>query len=110
MSVARTAEEGNSGSFGPNEIVDGRINGTRITVWDVVYYRQNGQTNEEIAEILGLTSSQIQSALRYIAAHEDEVMRTHRALEERNARGNPPELQRKLDQSLARLRNRKAQT
>ncbi len=78
-------------------IVDHRIVGTRITVFDIVHYRENGWSPAEIAASLRLSPEQVQAAIQYIEAHKDEVMAIHQQIEERMARGNPPDLQAKLD-------------
>lgn len=87
----------------PPAIVNDRIAGTRITVWDIVHYLENNRSHQEIAEILNLTLDQVQAAVRYIKEHEAQVMEIHRQIEERIARGNPPELQARLDAAHARL-------
>ena len=50
-----------------------------------------------IALSLGLSTEQVQIALRYIEEHRDEVMTQYQKILDRCARGNPPELQAKLD-------------
>jgi hypothetical protein len=50
-----------------------------------------------IAVTLSLSSGQVEAAIRYIEEHRDEVMADYREMLERDARGNPPELQAKLD-------------
>lgn len=73
------------------------IEGSRITVFDVLYYHQNGWYRDEIACLFRLSSRQVEAALRYIEEHKEEVMATNAKIEARIARGNPPELQAKLD-------------
>ena len=81
-----------------------RIAGTRITVYDVLHYLEAGRwTPAEIAEVLGLSPEQLDAAIRYIEEHRDEVMAVHRRIEERNARGNPPEVEAKAQETHARL-------
>ena len=80
-------------------IVKNRIAGTRITVWDVLHYRENGCSTEEICKWLPITVEQVTAAFEYIDANQDDVMRVHREIEERNARGNPPEVLAKLAES-----------
>jgi uncharacterized protein (DUF433 family) len=70
-----------------------RIAGTRITVWDVLHHLEHGWKHEEIAEVFGLSVSQIQSAVDYIEAHRSDVMAVHREIEERNGRGNRPDVE-----------------
>ncbi len=81
------------------DIVDHRIAGTRITVWDVFHHLENGWDNREIAEVFGVTQVQVQAALDYISEHESEVRRTHEMIERRNARGNSTDVQARLQQA-----------
>jgi uncharacterized protein (DUF433 family) len=74
-------------------IVNNRIAGTRITVWDVVHYLEAGRSADYIAEILPVSVEQMEAAIRYIEANKDEVMAVHRQIEERIARGNPPRIE-----------------
>lgn len=84
-------------------VVNHRLAGTRITVWDIVYYLERGRTHGEIAQILHLSPEQVEAAVRYIEGHQQEVLEVHRKIEARIARGNPPEVQAKLDASHARF-------
>jgi uncharacterized protein (DUF433 family) len=85
-------------------IVDNRIAGTRITVWDVYHYLEGGHwTPAQIAEILRLSVEQVECAMRYIEQNKEEVLKVHRQIEERNARGNPPEIEAMATESHARL-------
>jgi uncharacterized protein (DUF433 family) len=85
-------------------IVNNRIAGTRITVWDITYYLEKGRSPEYIAEVLPVTVEQVRAAIGYIEAHKEEVMAVHRRIEERHARGNPPEIEAKLAESRAKMR------
>ncbi len=80
-----------------------RIAGTRITVYDIVHYLEAGRPPHEIAAILRLSLEQVQTAIRYIEEHKAEVMAVHREIEERIARGNPPEIEAKRAASRARM-------
>ncbi len=73
------------------------IAGTRITVYDVIEYYQAGRHRDMIAAILSLSSDQVEAAIRYIEEHRDEVMASYEKNMERIRRGNPPELQARLD-------------
>ena len=84
-------------------IVQNRIAGTRITIWDVLHYLEAGWSRPEIAATLHLTEAQVAAAARYIEAHRDEVMVVHRHIEDRKARGNPPDLLVKAAKSRAKL-------
>ena len=73
------------------------IAGTRITVFDVIEYHSAGRHRDMIATILSLSSDQVEAAIRYINNNHDEVMADYKKNLERIRRGNPPELQAKLD-------------
>jgi uncharacterized protein (DUF433 family) len=74
-----------------------QIEGTRITVFDVLEYHKNGWHRDEIAALFDLSSQQVEAAIRYIEEHKDEVMVEYDKIMARIARGNPPELQARLD-------------
>ncbi|HKI31992.1 MAG TPA: DUF433 domain-containing protein [Gemmataceae bacterium] len=84
-------------------IVNNRIAGTRITVWDVLHYLEYGRSPESIAGILPITVEQVHATVRYIEEHKEEVMAVHRQIEERIARGNPPEVEAKLAETRAKM-------
>jgi uncharacterized protein (DUF433 family) len=84
-------------------IENNRIAGTRITVWDVLHYLENGWETAEIAELLRLSREQVQAAERHIEQHREYVMAVHRQIEERNARGNPPAIEAKLAKTKAKM-------
>ena len=73
------------------------IAGTRITVYDVLDYHKMGWHRDMIADTLELSSQQVEVAIRYIEEHRDEVTADYAEMLARDARGNPPELQAKLD-------------
>ena len=73
------------------------IAGTRITVFDVLDYHKTGWHRDLIADLFGLRSQQVEVAIRYIEEHRDEVMKDYEEMLARDAHGNPPELQAKLD-------------
>jgi uncharacterized protein (DUF433 family) len=81
----------------------GQIDGTRITVYDVHYYRKHGRYAAEIAEILGLTLTQVEAAIRHIDDHLQEVEAVHAKIEKRNAAGNSPEIEAKRKLSRAKM-------
>jgi uncharacterized protein (DUF433 family) len=82
------------------------IAGTRITVYDVIEYYKTGWHRDMIAGILSLSSREVEAAIRYIEEHRDEVMASYEKNMERIRRGNPPELQAKLDAAHERLQAR----
>ncbi len=85
----------------PPAIIDrGRgpeIAGTRITVYDILDYHSQDCSAQTIAVWLGISSEQVSAALDFIERHRDEVLADYQRILERSARGNPPELQAKLD-------------
>src|SRR5262249_53454184 len=80
-----------------------RIKGTRIKIYDVYYYMIKGWHHSSIAGMLGLSSGEVIAVVAYIEAHREAVEAVHQEIEERNARGNPPEVQAKLDAIRAEL-------
>lgn len=79
------------------------IEGTRITVLNLIPYLEDGFGLREIQDILSITPGQLEAALAYLEENRETLMEMHRRIEERNARGNPPEVQEKLAQSSRRL-------
>src|SRR5262245_53550533 len=75
----------------------------RITVYDVIPYLEAGHTPTYIAAVLSLSTAEVLALMQYIEEHKEEVMAEHRKIEERIARGNPPEVQAKLRESHAKL-------
>jgi uncharacterized protein (DUF433 family) len=73
------------------------IEGTRITVYDILDYYLENWHHTAIAVTLRLSSAQVLTAIRYIEEHKEEVMASYQKILERCARGNPPEVQAKLD-------------
>ena len=73
------------------------VAGTRITVYDVLDYHNLGWHRDMIAVTLSLSSQQVEVAIRYIEEHRDEVLAEYEEMLARDACGNPPELQAKLD-------------
>jgi uncharacterized protein (DUF433 family) len=82
------------------------IAGTRITVFDVLDYHKTGWHRDLIADVFGLSSQQVEVAIRYIEEHRDEVMKDYETILARHARGNPPELQAKIDAGHERFLTR----
>jgi len=82
---------------------NGKIAGTRSSVYDVIMYLEGGWTSNEIADILRVSPAQVQAAVQYIEEHREEVMAVHKEIEERNARGNPPEVEAKREASRVRM-------
>jgi uncharacterized protein (DUF433 family) len=61
------------------------IDGTRITVYDILDYSEQGWHHTAIAAALHLSSDEVLTALRYIEEHREEVMANYRAILERCA-------------------------
>ena len=87
------------------------IAGTRITVYDVLDYHKTVWHRDLIADTLSLSSPQVEVAIRHIEEHREELMADYEEMLARDARGNPTELQAKLDAGherfLAMVRNRR---
>src|SRR5690348_4782733 len=73
------------------------IEGTRITVYDILDYHLDGWHRDMIADNFDLSSDEVEVAIRYFDEHRDEVMAKYQKMLDRDAQGNPPELQAKLD-------------
>lgn len=85
------------------KIVNNRIEGTRITVWDVLHYLENGRSAAAICRWLPITEEQVAAVVDYADENREYVMKVHREIEERNGRGNPPEIEAKLVQTRKRM-------
>lgn len=73
------------------------IKGTRITVYDILDYLLACWHRDRIATWFNLSSDQVMAAVDYIRDHKIEVLTEYIKILERCARGNPPELQAKID-------------
>lgn len=82
------------------------IAGTRITVYNVLDYIEEGWHPARIALFFSISTDQVQAAIDYIAMHRDEVMPEYREMLAHDERGNPPELQAKLDAGHAEFLER----
>jgi len=85
-------------------IVNNRIEGTRISVWDVLHYLEAKWSHSEIAAALNVTETQVAETATYIEDHRDDVLRVHHQIEARKSRGNPPEIRAKAAKSRTKLR------
>lgn len=79
------------------------IAGTRITVYTVFEFLRSGWRSEDIAFSLGLRPEQVDAATAYIERHGEEVAAAYDRIMDRIERGNPPELQAKLDAAHERF-------
>jgi uncharacterized protein (DUF433 family) len=97
----------------PAEIHDrGRgpeIKGTRITVYTILDYLIGAWSKERIAQLLNLRVDQVQAAIDYISDHDLEVLRNYVKILERIRRGNPPEVQAKIDANHEKIQELKRQ-
>jgi uncharacterized protein (DUF433 family) len=84
----------------------------RITVYDLIPYLEAGWSHDDITVVLPITRDEVMALVRYIEEHKDEVMAHHRKIEERIARGNPPEIEERMRSSPyhAKLQARLAET
>src|SRR5712692_2682631 len=80
------------------------IAGTRITVYDIMDYLEEGWHHTAIAATLHITSAQVLAALQYIQNHQEEVRANYQKILERCAKGNPPDIQARLDEIHAKYR------
>jgi uncharacterized protein (DUF433 family) len=91
----------------PVKIIDrGRgpeVAGTRITVFDIIPYLRANHSPTYIASILGLSTREVLALMRYLEEHRDEVMAINQKIEERIARGNPPEVEARRQASHERM-------
>jgi uncharacterized protein (DUF433 family) len=82
------------------------IAGTRITVYDILDYLEDGWHPATIAAFFRVSSREVDAAVRYIEEHKEDVTAEYARILARAAAGNPPELQARLDASLTRFRER----
>ena len=79
------------------------IEGTRITVFDVLYYLRAGRSRDYIAAMLGLSSRQVELAQEYIQTHKAELDAAYDKNDARVRRGNPAWVEERLKQNRARF-------
>lgn len=72
------------------------IDGSRITVYDVLAETQAGASAEQLAQWYELDIGQIRLALQYIEEHKEEVLRDWQEIKARHAQAKPVELEAKL--------------
>jgi uncharacterized protein (DUF433 family) len=70
------------------------IEGTRITVYDVLDWLIQGWHPHRIAAFFRIRSAQVEAAIEYIREHTLEVITNYQKILERCARGNPPRCRR----------------
>ena len=85
------------------------IEGTRITVYDIVDYWKKGWRHDQIAGLFRLPPDDVQDAIQYIEQHQDEVMRDYRAIVERHENHEySEEVEEKLQRSRQKFQARLA--
>jgi uncharacterized protein (DUF433 family) len=85
------------------------IEGTRITVYDVLDYARQGWHRDRIAALFRLSSRDIQEALDYIDQHQDEVTANYQTMRARQ-KNYPytPDIAAKIAMSRQRAQARSA--
>jgi uncharacterized protein (DUF433 family) len=78
------------------------LDGTRTTVYDIIPYLEAGESATYIAVAMGHSTRQIEALIQYFEEHREEVLAVHCQIEDRIARGNPPEIEAKLAASPVR--------
>ncbi len=76
----------------------------RITIFDILPYVLKGWRADSIAFSFGIRSVEVEALIRYFEEHREEVLATNQKILERIARGNPPEVEAKLQVGRAKLR------
>jgi uncharacterized protein (DUF433 family) len=83
------------------------IEGTRITVYDVMDYLQAGWRYDQIAGLFRLLPDDIQAAIQYIEAHQEEVLTVYQQILARHRNVQyPPEVEAKLAQNRQKLQTK----
>jgi uncharacterized protein (DUF433 family) len=86
------------------------IEGTRITVYDVMDYLQEGWRYEQIAGLFRLPPDDIQAAIQYIEDHKEAVMTAYQQILARHHNVQyPPEVQAKLVRNRQKLQTKLAE-
>lgn len=86
------------------------IEGTRITVYDVLDYVQAGWRYDQIAGLFRLLPEEIQAALQYIDAHHEEVMQTYQQILARHRDAHyPPDVEARLACNRHKLQAKRAE-
>jgi uncharacterized protein (DUF433 family) len=112
MTIAKPNEDSESMRYPMSARVINRgrgpeIEGTRITVYDVMDYAQQGWHRDRIAALFRLSSRDIQAALDYIDAHRDEVTSTYQSIRTRPTSYHyAPEVEAKITASRQRAQAR----
>ena len=85
------------------------IAGTRITVYDVMDYLQEGWRSAQMAGVFRLPPDDIQAAMAYIAAHEEAVTTVYRQILARHCQVQyAPEVEAQLARNRQKLQAKRA--
>lgn len=80
------------------------LEGTRITVFAIMEYLEGGWSVGQIGSAMpSLSLEQIEYAIAYIKEHEEELKPDYYEIMARIARGNPPEVRKKMEESHQRF-------
>lgn len=80
------------------------IIGPRLNVYHLLcYFLDPTVTEAYICRLYGLTPEQVAAARAYALTHADTVLERHMQIEDRNAQGNPPEVEEQLNRTRAAL-------
>ena len=82
---------------------EGRLKTSRINCHDVYHYLKNNRPHTEIAIALQVFPEDVLALIYYIVEHEEEVEANWQAFEAMVAKGNPPEVLAKIEQSRQKL-------
>src|SRR5437764_3142295 len=82
---------------------DGRLKGDRINCHDVYNYLKHFRPHTEIAITLGISHEEVLALIHYIVEHEEDMEANWQAVEAEIAKGNPPEVQARLEESRKKL-------
>ncbi len=72
--------------------------GTRITIFDVLPFWEDGWHHTSVALWFGISSAQVLALKKYFDEHKEDVLPMNKKIVERIAYGNPPEVEGKRPQ------------
>ncbi len=82
---------------------EGRLKDNRINCHDVYNYLKHARPHTEIAISLRISFEEVLALIHYIVEHEEQVEANRQAFEADVAKGYPPEVQAKLEESHKRF-------
>src|SRR5262245_38691435 len=101
------SEEGGTIMQPPRVVQEDRgptLEGTRLTVYYIIPLLEKGYSADYIGAVYGLSREEVQVLIQYIEEHKEEVMAKNAEIDARAARGNPPEIRKKLKASRSKFR------